>query len=352
MIRRHDIDWLRVIAIGLLLIYHTAIGFQPWGLFIGFITNDEFLQSLWTPMTLLNIWRIPILFYISGMGLFLAFQNRNLKQLLIERLKRIGIPFFFGSIAIVPIHLILIQNYYGTEIAFNPSMGHLWFLGNILVYVILLSPILFFFKKRNNFGIVRLIKKLFSNPLGLLFIILLFILEAFLTKPPIYEMYAYTTHGFHLGLVAFLSGFLFMFCGEPFWTMIVKWRWLFLVVASTLFFMRTSQIVSQQNYYSLVVESNCWIFALFAFAKKYLSKESNKLTYLKEAAYPVYILHMAFLYLGSSLIFPLNLAVELKFVLLLLITVGGTLFFYEFVIRRLNAIKPLFGLNRNLQTKK
>ena len=28
--RRYDIDWLRVIAIGLLLIYHIAIAFQPW----------------------------------------------------------------------------------------------------------------------------------------------------------------------------------------------------------------------------------------------------------------------------------------------------------------------------------
>jgi len=28
--RRYDIDWLRVIAIGLLLIYHIAIGFHPW----------------------------------------------------------------------------------------------------------------------------------------------------------------------------------------------------------------------------------------------------------------------------------------------------------------------------------
>ena len=35
--RRYDIDWLRVIAIGLLLVYHIGIGFQPWGVFIGFI---------------------------------------------------------------------------------------------------------------------------------------------------------------------------------------------------------------------------------------------------------------------------------------------------------------------------
>jgi len=61
--RRHDIDWLRVIAIGLLLIYHIAIIFQPWGLFIGFIQSEESVKTLWTPMTMLNVWRIPLLFY-------------------------------------------------------------------------------------------------------------------------------------------------------------------------------------------------------------------------------------------------------------------------------------------------
>lgn len=30
-VRRYDIDWLRVIAIGLLIIYHIGIGFQSWG---------------------------------------------------------------------------------------------------------------------------------------------------------------------------------------------------------------------------------------------------------------------------------------------------------------------------------
>ena len=38
--RRHDIDWLRVIAIGVLLIYHIAIVFQPWEMFIGFIKRN------------------------------------------------------------------------------------------------------------------------------------------------------------------------------------------------------------------------------------------------------------------------------------------------------------------------
>src|SRR5687767_7815238 len=96
--RRYDIDWLRVIAIGLLLLYHVAIGFQPWGIMIGFITSDKAWGSLWIPMTMLNVWRIPLLFFVSGMGVCFAFHNRNWKQLLRERAGRILLPFLFGML--------------------------------------------------------------------------------------------------------------------------------------------------------------------------------------------------------------------------------------------------------------
>ena len=119
--RRYDIDWLRVIAIGMLLIYHTAIGFQSWGLMIGFITNKQPWNGLWTPMSMLNIWRIPLLFFVSGMGVFFAIQKRNWKQLLQERTRRILLPFVFGMLFIVPIHILLLQKYYGWELGYKPS---------------------------------------------------------------------------------------------------------------------------------------------------------------------------------------------------------------------------------------
>ena len=100
--RKHFIDWIRVIAIVLLLVYHVAIAFQPWGLMIGFIVNTEPWVTLWIPMTMLNIWRIPILFFIAGIGVFYSFQNRNWHQLLKERALRIGIPFAIGFVFIAP----------------------------------------------------------------------------------------------------------------------------------------------------------------------------------------------------------------------------------------------------------
>jgi glucan biosynthesis protein C len=100
--RRYDIDWLRVIAIGLLLIYHVAIGFQSWGGMIGFIATSKPWTALWTPMAMLNLWRIPLLFFVSGMGVYFAMQMRNWKQLITERTLRILLPFVFGMFAIVP----------------------------------------------------------------------------------------------------------------------------------------------------------------------------------------------------------------------------------------------------------
>jgi len=68
--RRNDVDWIRVIALGLLIIYHAVVAFQPWGHKIWFIENGEHLEVLWIPMAMINVWRIPILFMVSGMGVF------------------------------------------------------------------------------------------------------------------------------------------------------------------------------------------------------------------------------------------------------------------------------------------
>ncbi len=124
MERRYDIDWLRVIAIGLLLIYHIAIVFQPWAMFLAFIRSDELSTDLWQPMTLLNVWRIPILFYVSGMGLYFAMRKRNWVQLIAERSKRILVPFLFGIVAITPLHMFVFQKYYNIELlsAYGPFM--------------------------------------------------------------------------------------------------------------------------------------------------------------------------------------------------------------------------------------
>ena len=285
--RRYDIDWLRVIAIGLLLIYHIGIGFQPWGVFIGFIQNTKPLEALWTPMSMLNIWRIPLLFFVSGMGLSFAIRKRNWKQLLLERTRRILLPFVFGMFIIVPIHVFIWQKYYQQEITYSIHPVHLWFLANIFVYVLLLSPLFFYLKRKEGGKIHQFLIRLFSTPLGILLVIAAFVLEAMLVHPQVYETYAMNLHGFLLGLLAFLFGFLFVYSGDAFWSGMRKWRWLTLSAALLLFLLRAIEFQLMAPRFLLAIESNMWIFAAFGFASKHLNHPGKTLSYLTQAAYPV-----------------------------------------------------------------
>lgn len=343
MNRRYDIDWLRVIAIGLLLIYHVAIGFQSWGIMIGFITNTETWQSLWLPMSMLNVWRIPFLFFVSGMGVYFAMQHRTWKQLIGERSLRILLPYVFGMVCIFPVSSLILQNYYGWELNYAVSPGHLWFLGNIFIYVMLLAPVFYYLKRNEGGKFVTAMRYMLRTPMGLIPFVGIFIAEALIMRPFPYEMYAMTHHGFVLGFLAFFSGFCFVLSGDNFWNMIVKWRWMFVVFALGLFVVRTFVLGLQNPLWLLVIESDCWIFSVLAFGCKHLNRPGKALSYLSEAAYPVYILHMIFLFGGSWFLFPLNIPVQAKFFLVLIVTFAGCFASFE-VIRRVTILRPLFGL--------
>ncbi len=66
--------------------------------------------------------------------------------------------------------------------------------------------------------------------------------------------------------------------------------------------------------------------------------------YLSQGAYPIYIVHMVFLYLGSFLVLPLDIPVTVKFILIVAFTGAGCFAMYDLVIRRAGFLRPLFGL--------
>jgi hypothetical protein len=287
---------------------------------IGFIANSESWPSLWLPMGMLNIWRIPFLFFVSGMGVYFAMQQRTLKQLLQERALRILLPFVFGTFCIFPISVALWQYYYKWDIvyAFNP--GHLWFLGNIFVYVVVLAPVFYYMKKNAEGKFVRGLKKVLGNPLGLLPVIGIFIAEVMVMKPNPYELYA------------------------------IRYRSIFFFLALGLYIFRLVVLEMRAPGYLLVIESDCWIFSMFAFGYRYLNRPGKVLSYLSQAAYPVYILHMIFLFLGSLLIFPLDMPIQLEFVLLLMFTFVGCFAAFEGV-KQINILRPLFGIKMKSKSK-
>ena len=94
----------------------------------------------------------------------------------------------------------------------------------------------------------------------------------------------------------------------------------------------------------MAAESCLWIYTVLGFGHKHLNKPSAALSYLSQAAYPIYIIHMMFIYLGSSVLFKLDINPWIKLVGITLFTFFGCFIVYEFIVRRFNLLRPLFGL--------
>lgn len=345
--RHFYVDWLRVIAVFLLILYHTAIVFQPWGTMIGFITNEEKWTGLWLPMQMLNIWRIPLLFFVSGMGVCFSIQTKNWKEFITERTLRILLPFLFGYFVLVPFQSLIWLNIYKIPFVYLPNSGHLWFLGNLFVYVLLFSFQFIYLKNNFKSKLAITLKKILSNPISILLVMFCFVIEALIVKPFPFEMYATTLHGFVLGMLAFLFGFCFAYTGDNFFLMIRKWKWLTLFLAFGLYTSRILQNLNSAPNYLLAIESAFWIITILAFTNQYLNRSSNFLNYMNKAVYPIYMIHIIVLFAISKILLPLQMNVQLKFILLLLFTGFGSWLLYEFIIKRIKLIRPLFGLKQS-----
>ncbi len=343
--RRYDIDWLRTLALGLLIIYHVVVSFQPWAPYIGFIANEQPMEWLWTIMSMINVWRIPILFLISGMGVRFALERRDGRALLKERTVRILLPYAFGYFFIAPIALFFLLQFYYDVAHYEPGAWHLWFLANIFLYVLLLLPVLLYWKRNPDNVVLRFLANLFQRPLGLFALALPLILEAVILNPgDAFVTYAETWHGFWVGMVCFLTGFIFVSLKDVFWQSVRGVRWIALSLAFGLYLTRMFELPLDAAQNALFAfESLSWMLAILGFGTVYLNHPSASLRYLSQAVYPVYIVHLPVQFALSYYVIPLELPAAAKLIVLLLGTFGISLLLYE-VLRRIKWVRPLFGM--------
>ena len=148
-IRCYELDWLRVIAVLVLVFFHSSEIFSK-GWF--HIKNDEtslFFNSL---SSFIYIWHMPLFFLVAGASTWFALEFRTGKIYVKERIYRLLVPLIFGILLLIPP-----QSYYenkqkinfsGTFLEFYPHFfegiypegnlhwGHLWFLFYLFVFSI------------------------------------------------------------------------------------------------------------------------------------------------------------------------------------------------------------------------
>jgi hypothetical protein len=155
-----------------------------------------------------------------------------------------------------------------------------------------------------------------------------------------------------MGLLAFFFGFIFVYSGQSFWQTVKKWKWLYFGIASALFVLRIPSIDIISADYFKSIESICWISGVFGFGYQYLNRPSKWLSYLSEAVYPVYIIHMFVMFGVSTLILPLEISPVLQFLGVTGLTLVGCFLIHEFILRRIYWLRPLFGMKIKPKTLK
>ena len=98
--RLHYIDWLRVLAFLMLILFHCAVPFvehYTWE-----INNKE--TSSWVTRVVwwTHQWRLPLLFFIAGVGVRFSLKRRSVLAFLGERTLRLLIPLTFAIFFITP----------------------------------------------------------------------------------------------------------------------------------------------------------------------------------------------------------------------------------------------------------
>ena len=283
------------------------------------------------------------------MGAYFALRNKNWKVFLKDRSARILFPYIFGFFFICPITVFLASTFYGKQTGYYPNPGHLWFLGNIYAYVLLLLPIMLYCIKNPDNFIFKIFRILLKHRLGIFSLALITGLEGVLFSPKHYINYAMSIHGFMLGLICFFLGFILVSMKNDFWPIIKNTRSIALILASIFCMIRFYFVFTMIDYdgpkFVIGFESMCWMLTVFGYGAIYLNHQSKALTYLKDAVYPVYILHMPLQSLLSYLIMPTKLPLLLKLNLLIIGTLFCSIFLYE-IIKRMNWIRPIFGLKK------
>lgn len=366
-IRRYDLDWLRVIVFTLLIFYHVGMFFVPWG---WHVKNNEIYDWLRWPMMFLNLWRLPILFVISGMGTYYALGKRSMGKFMWERFLRLGIPLIVGMILIVPPQVYFERlaegtfsgSYweYFTTIAFdgvypegNLSWHHLWFLPYLLVFSWILAPLFVYLRRRQTL-FIGWVKRLIQKTWGIYaFVMPLYFVES-LVEPffPVTHALVDDWFNFIFSIILFFYGFILIATGDVFWQALTKVKSKAIILgiigfASQAFiwlFLEDGYVVHFTEAFLKVVNIWSWILVLFAYASEYLNKPSKGLAYSNRAVYPFYILHQTVTVAIAYYLMDLSWGLFPKALVLVVGTFGISWLIYDLIILRIPILHPLFGL--------
>ena len=347
--RKPYIDNLRNLKILLLFPVHTFMIWNDFGSRFYIWKGEEKVPS--TLIVLVNPWFMPILFVLAGISARYAFKKYTVSAFLIQRVKKLLIPFLFGLVALVPLQTLyarkffdqyeggILENlqYYFTHLtdfsgydgAFTP--GHLWFiLFLFLISIMALAPFHFYPYERVRKRVERM------PAFGILFLFI-----------PVWLMYYLGNFGgFSIGknFALYLAGYYVLSNDSILEKLEKNIKWLF-----GLCLMET--IASAALYYKFSYYGDLWIhligwnsiLVLLILARKFLNNSNGFTVYFNQASYPVYILHQSILVALAYYVVKNITGIFLQVVCIWTGSFGLTILAYH-LIRKIPLVRNLVGI--------
>jgi surface polysaccharide O-acyltransferase-like enzyme len=359
--RYEFLDWLRVIAIFVLIFFHTGMLFVGWG---WHITNDQVIESLQRPMDLAHRLRMPLLFVIAGAGMWFALQRRSGAGFTRERTLRLLIPAIIGMFLIVPpqiyIERIAHGEWHGGYLDFfihrvlqfqpypagNFSWHHLWFVVYLYVYALLLLPLMLWWRKARPVLKPGAWILLLALPLGL---------NETLLKPIFPETHN-LVHDWYIFIhYLLLTVYGFALASSPAsWDWLAKFRRVALAIALTITIGGMSLINAGLFVRGKPVDlmfanvfTWTWIMVFLGFGRQYLSFGNRLLSWARDASYPIYILHQTVIILIGYFVIRQPWAPWTKYWVVAASTLVTCVLLYEFLVRRVGVLRFAFGMKRH-----
>ncbi|MEM6336156.1 MAG: acyltransferase family protein [Bacteroidota bacterium] len=363
--RRHDLDWLRVICITLLLYYHVGMIFVSWGFHIQSTETSALLEHI---MLWMHRWRMPLLFFISGAGTRFALRKRSAGQYLGERWLRLQVPVPFGMFVIVPPQIYIeridqftsFADFYPSVLDLVPypegsfSWHHLWFVMYLFCYSVLALPVFLWLRSERAAAFRDRLAGWMARP-GRAMLLALPVLAAELALRPHFPENTHALIGdwanFAFNLFFFVLGF--VVCLDiRLWDTLKTQRRAHLGAA----LLTTAALYVVYDFVPSVTRTDVgwiaptvltsffWVLALVGYGQVYLAKSHPMLRHLNEGVYPFYILHQTVILAVGYGVLQWGIGVWAGFAVIstasLLLTAGLYLVF----VRPFDPVRVLFGM--------
>ncbi|WP_455462979.1 acyltransferase family protein [Candidatus Hodarchaeum mangrovi] len=374
--RSYYLDWLRIIAIFLVFIYHGTRFFdgENWHL-----KNDVIDSNLTVYMSFLTALGMPLFFIIAGMGTFFTLaiiENRKVKsrEYISLRFIRLLIPFFIGLFTHIPLQVYLERvntgEFSGSFFQFYPSYfdgiyefggnfsivgHHLWFLVILFLFSLFTLNFFTFLRKEKN---QKRILSFLKNPQVILFLpVPIFLSE--LTYSSLIDFPLFGGWNIFSLLLYYIFGFILSFDNQLMETIkkhikktIIINGLSIVLLAIIVYFFHNDIFQPTPNVYPFS-EPLFWLFrTIFAWSGliiilftgySYLNKDSKLRKSLNELVLPFYILHQTVLITLGFFIIQFNEGILIKYILIITSSFA-CIFILLLIIREENTLRFLFGM--------